>query len=77
MNTPENIEPIPSYGDLMTLKEFRHNVVSDIFIDEDGYGYFSDGKVMDTSIRVYPSEVDWLILTRKNGDNKHIVWFNK
>lgn len=66
------ISTLPSYGDLMTMQEFIKTVESGGFIDYDGYGSYSDGKVMFDCI-IKPSDV-------KKGLNKkytHIIWFNR
>ena len=67
------MKSIPSYGKLMTLKEFIENVKSGCFVNYDGYGYYSDGKEMSDEL-VRPSDV------RNGGVNDkwtHVVWFNR
>lgn len=66
-------EPIPDYGDVMTVEDFEAAVKSVCFTDDDGHGYYSDGKTMT---KVY---VDCAHIYR-NGVQPgytHVVWFNK
>lgn len=66
--------PIPSYGDLIPLNDFVHMVVSGGFIDYDGTGYYSDGKVYFRNKPAIPSE-----FTKGNIDRSfaYVMWFNK
>ncbi len=65
-------EPIPSYGDLMTVSEFREHCESGMFIDYDGHGYPATEKQMDGGVTIRPSSrtliPEWAT---------HIVWFNR
>lgn len=64
-------EPIPEYGHVMTMEEFRESVRLGMFIDYDGSGYpAKDGKMMRKYIR--PSDLDQI-----PEDATHVVWFNK
>ncbi len=67
------MEPIPEYGDLMTMKDFEECVESGGFIDYDGSGNYSDGKQM-SNISVYPSDV---IANNHDKTWGFVVWFNK
>lgn len=69
----EKIEPIPDYGDLMTIENFKELCESQMFTDYDGSGYYSDGKIM-TRIPASPFEI-----TNGKIDDRwsHVVWFNK
>ena len=63
---------IPKYSDIMTLKTFIEFVNENIFVDLDGYGYYSDGCKMSNFI-VYPSDIK---KERIRNEYSHIVWFN-
>lgn len=64
-------QPIPDYGDLMTLKDFVECVESGGFINYDGHGYYSDGQWMFE--KVIPSDIKG----KKPKNYSHVVWFNK
>lgn len=68
-----NFTGIPSYGDLMSLEDFKESVRNGGFIDYDGSGNLAtDSKCSD--ITIIPSEVEdydfpeWC---------SHIVWYNR
>ncbi len=66
-------EPLPDYGDLMTLEDWLACVDAGGFIDYDGFGNYSDGKQMSNKT-VKPSDVE------KGKVDKgwtHVVWFNR
>lgn len=70
--TPEFSE-LPTYGDVMSLKNFIGNVKCGGFIDYDGHGrYVRDGK--ESNITIHPSDVKHKAI-RKDFDT--IIWFNK
>lgn len=62
--------------DIYTLDQFRESVKSCAFLDDDGHGQYSNGKIKWG--RVYPSDVDdsdeW---NRQLKYATHIVWYNK
>ena len=67
------MKPIPSYGHLMTVKEYVKAVKSNCFIDYDGYGYYASKTEMSEEIAI-PSE------TFQNGPKSgfpYVVWFNR
>ena len=70
------INEIPSYGDLMTVEEFKENCECGGFTDYDGFGHparietLKDGKA--SKQRIYPSERNLI-----PNDATHIVWFNR
>jgi len=53
--------------------DFKENCLNGSFIDYDGFGYYSDGK-MESDIHILPSDF-------KNGvvrkDFEYVVWYNK
>jgi len=66
-------EPIPDYGDLMTAEEYKDNVECGGFIDYDGYGNYSDGKLIyPKEGKVYPSEIK-----KFKKKYTHVVWYNR
>ncbi len=67
-----NWADIPKHSDVMTLKTFIDFVNENIFVDLDGYGYYSDGNKM-TNLIVYPSDIK---KSRTRNEFTHIVWFN-
>ena len=83
-------EPIPKYGDHITIKKFLSWVKTGCIIDYDGYGKYATKTYM-TDIIVRPSNVTrkrkmFSLRTGKfrivkvKGINKrfsHVVWFNK
>jgi hypothetical protein len=62
-----------SIGDLFTLEEFIEMCENNNLIDYDGFGEYSDGKMI-TNIRVCPSDI-----TDKNIKREwsHVCWYNK
>lgn len=65
-------ETLPSYGDLMTIDEYKENVASGMFIDYDGSGHpVKDAKMARN--RVKPSQCPNDI----PEDATHIMWFNR
>lgn len=68
------MKKIPPYGDLMTSKKFIQYCVGKWFIDYDGYGYYSDGKILFDDFIVYPSDI---IEGKINYIFSHVVWFNR
>jgi hypothetical protein len=64
---------LPSYGNVMALKNFVKNVKSGGFIDYDGSGNYVKGDKM-SDITIYPSDVKNKSI-RKDFDT--IIWFNR
>lgn len=86
-------EPIPSYGDEMTIEEWIGAVESGEFIDSDGHGNLANDLGM-TNLTVYPSYYDEeknkiVKVLRDHEDDLNIendffmssftkvIWFNK
>lgn len=64
-------EELPSYGDVMTVENFRNDCRAGYLIDYDGYGHpVKDNKM--AKIRIYPSGRDLI-----PADATHILWFNR
>jgi len=76
------LEPLPDYGDHMTLEEFIDSCEGNCFIDDDGSGCFATATHM-TNVRVSPSQVVGGGMdavrkhTRYDPEWTHVVWFNK
>jgi hypothetical protein len=69
-------DPIPSYGDLLTIDHFRNAVDSGSFTNYDGGG--RPAKNVNGMMKMAKSEVrpsDWERDVYQ--DTTHIVWFNK
>ena len=70
---PYEMKELPSYGDLMTLKEFIDCVRGGGFIDYDGHGSYAT-ETECSNLTVRPSD----ILTEKyRKDFTHVMWFNR
>lgn len=67
-------EPVPEYGDLMILERWIECVKSGGFIDCDGEGYYSDGKLMYRYPMVKPSH---FFKGKVDTKRTHIVWINR
>lgn len=85
LDTELKMQPIPDYGDLMTVEEFREDCESACFIDYDGHGNLATETEM-TNIVIYPSDVTRQpdVLTELAGAKHdpfhgytHVVWFNR
>lgn len=64
--------PIPEYGDVMPVSEFKDAVHAGVFIDYDGHGYPAQDGVMNRDIKILPSTV-----ANIPEDATHIIWFNR
>ncbi len=67
----EYTEPIPDYGDMITVREFIDCCKSNSFIDYDGFGHPAKGDKMMRKY-IWPSK-----LSEIPKDATHIIWFNK
>lgn len=67
-------EAIPEYGDIFTMKHWLECVAEGCFIDYDGHGEYSDGKVLFSGVRVRPSDVK---ACRVDRSFSHVVWYNR
>ena len=66
------LNTIPSYGDHMTLVEFRSCVKQGVFTDYDGFGKLATKEQM-SDMRISPSTVN----ADYPQELTHVVWFNK
>lgn len=60
-----------SFGDLMTVEEFKKAAERGSFNDMDGSGHAVKGKKLSTEY-IYPSTADKI-----PEDATHVMWFNK
>lgn len=71
MKTGNYTTPVPDYGDLFTVKEFKEMMDDGTFYN-DGYGHPVKNEKMDLSIEICPpGTTEW------PEDATHIMWFNK
>jgi len=74
--TQMRTEPIPDYGDHMTVEHFGAACDSNSFIDYDGSGYYASHSEMFPEFPAVPSEVTKKTYTPSRHFT-HIVWFSK
>jgi hypothetical protein len=67
------MEPLPDYGDHMTLQEFIDACKSGCFIDYDGHGYYATATEM-SDVLAQPSAI---VHGQIRTDFTHVMWFNK
>lgn len=72
-NTDVKWEPVPNYGDLMLIDDFKEACDTGSFIDSDGMGYYAI-ETAKSAVRAKPSDFRRGIIDR---DYTHIIWFNK
>lgn len=63
------------FADLMTIEEFQECCESGGFIDDDGFGLYSDGK-RESNIGAYPSMFEAGLIARR-PEFTHVSWYNK
>lgn len=72
-------KPVPSYGELLTIKEFYADIRNGTITDYDGFGEWSDGKVCWGD----PWRPETLAIPSKFSPSNvpegatHVVWFNR
>lgn len=66
-------EPIPDYGDLMTMEDFVESCKDFSFLDEDGTGYYATA-TQKSNKPINPSDV---MGETYDKSFSHVVWFNK
>jgi hypothetical protein len=68
-------EEIDFGADVMTVPEFYEGVRTCCFSDYDGFGYASNGKMVNRNEQVMPSDVGaWKL---RLPEYSHVVWYNK
>lgn len=65
-------DPIPDFGEIMSVTEFFDCVSCGVFTDYDGVGNPIRGDRMDHNQPIYPSTLDEI-----PNDAEKIIWFNK
>ena len=70
-------QPIEIGDHLMTMEEWLECVDCGGFIDYDGYGYLSDGKLKYPDHQIWPSDVERLGDKFNPKQFTHVVWFNR
>lgn len=68
-------EPQPSYGDLMTVDEWKETVQSGGFIDYDGNGDLATGKFV-SDIEIRPTDITLFNISLPMWAT-HVMWYNK
>lgn len=64
---------IPDYGKRIPIVEFIECCNDGLFIDYDGFGYYSDGKTM-TDLIVRPSDI---MEGKIQREFPFVIWFNR
>jgi len=72
-NTEPELKDLPSYGDLITLADFKTDVEGKGFMDCDGTGYLATKDKMSHT-KVYPSSFNTMKI---DSMFTHVMWFNK
>lgn len=70
---PPQMEPIPAYGDHMTLEKFKAACERGHFVNADGHGDCATATEVFRNRTVVPSDD----LTKLGPDVTHVVWYNK
>lgn len=73
MMMPYELEEIPDYADVMTIKLFIECVKDGLFIDYDGFGHYVMGD-KETNITIYPSDIEHGAI-RTEFDK--VAWYNR
>ena len=63
------------FADLMTIEEFKECCESGGFVDDDGFGLYSDGK-RESNVGAYPS-MFCAGLIADRPEFTHVSWYNK
>lgn len=74
-NSKPTLNPVPDYGDLMTLEDFEANCRCGGFIDYNGTGYYATPTHFDRSKPARPSDISAGCIDRSFFT--HVIWFNK
>lgn len=67
----------PSDNHIMTLEDFKNNVLGGGFIDYDGFGNYAickDGTYFNSGINIYPSDIQF---DQLRTDMTHVIWYNR
>lgn len=72
-----NEEILPNYGTLFTLQDFIQDCERGYLIDEDGIGYYSDGRVFWNDEPARPSDMVRFKGVKFDMRHRFVIWFNK
>lgn len=67
------LEPLPNYGVLHTLTEFKGMVRRGAVMDHDGYGFYATRE----QVSEHPARPSDIRAGRVNEDYAFVLWFNK
>lgn len=73
MTRKRKLEPIPDYGDRMTLRSFIRDCHDGMLTDYDGIGYYATRAKMSRLV-AHPSNI---VKGRIRHEWSHVVWFNR
>ena len=71
MENKTKMQPIPDYGDLMTIKDFVAGVRSNWLTNDDGIGFFATETEYSDNFCVWDEKIE------RPSWATHVVWFNK
>lgn len=72
MTEGQYTEKYSRLGQIYSIKAFRQFVSQGTFIDYDGYGNPMKDKMINPSIKIYPSSINEI-----PSDATHICWYNR
>lgn len=72
----KNEELLPDFGTLFGLYEFIRYCKEGYLIDEDGIGFYSNGRVFWRDEIAYPSDMIGERI-KYNTEFRFVIWFNK
>lgn len=67
---------LPGYGELFTLQDFIYHCEEGNFVDYDGEGYYSDGRVYWEDEPAIPSSLAAGKI-KNNINFRYVIWFNR
>jgi hypothetical protein len=73
----ENEQLLPDYGTLFTLQDFIEECSKGMFIDDDGIGFYSDGRVYWRNEPARPSDMIRFKGVKFDMRHRFVIWFNK
>ncbi len=71
-----NMTPLPYFGDLLTLSEFKLGCDTGLFTDDDGIGYFATISE-ESDIEAVPSDIRGKKHLNIDPRLTHVIWYNK
>ena len=70
------VEPLPNYGDIIPISEWKDGVRCKVFTSSDGCGNFVKNGKMTSSFEDNVCDLSEIDKMQKKGAT-HIIWFNK